>query len=353
MGKCLMNYKISLIVATYNSGDFLNEFLDSIKSQSLGFEDIEVIFVDDASTDDYTLDLLNNFNESYPNVSVIFLDENSGFPGTGRNRGLDLAGGEYVIFADHDDSYVENAFEVMYDKINENDMLISNFNQVFDDKVVKFKSLYKDTPTVCVKNIDEDRNLLKIPAAIWTRLFRKDFLVENNIRFLEGMLCEDVYVATLGCLKADGIIYLSDFYSYNYKIRDSEGNRSTIHIRNRKYIEAMLDGYYEIAKMLEKENKTGYGKEIFRQHLTSWLYTIVLSKLDPNDKKELFEKSYDIFKMYYTQDLYFKKRYNNLVDNILIKDFDKAVVEANKLEKTQENMNDRSFLSRLKRKLGR
>ena len=60
-----MNYKISVIVATYNSGDFLNEFLDSIKSQSLGFEDIEVIFVDDASTDDYTLDLLNNFNESY------------------------------------------------------------------------------------------------------------------------------------------------------------------------------------------------------------------------------------------------------------------------------------------------
>ena len=57
-------YKISVVVATYNSGDFLSEFLDSIKSQSLGFEDIEVIFVDDASTDDYTLDLLNNFNES-------------------------------------------------------------------------------------------------------------------------------------------------------------------------------------------------------------------------------------------------------------------------------------------------
>ncbi len=83
-----MNYKISVIVATYNSGDFLNEFLDSIKSQSLGFEDIEVIFVDDASTDDYTLDLLNNFNESYPNVSVIFLDENSGFPRNWQEQGF-------------------------------------------------------------------------------------------------------------------------------------------------------------------------------------------------------------------------------------------------------------------------
>ena len=348
-----MNYKISVIVATYNSGDFLNEFLDSIKSQTLGFENIEVIFVDDASTDNYTLDLLNNFNEEYSNVSVVFLEDNSGFPGTGRNKGLDLAGGEYVIFGDHDDSYVDNAFEVMYDKINGYDMLISNFNQVFDDKVVKFKSLYKNASEISVKSIDEDRNLLRIPAAIWTRLFRKEFLIENNIRFLEGMLCEDVYVATLGCLKADGIIYLNDFYSYNYKIRDVEGNKSTIHIRNRKYIEAMLDGYYEIAKMLEIQNKTSYGEEIFRQHLTSWLYTIVLSKLGSEDKKELFSKSYDIFKMYYTPDPYFKKIYNNLVSYILNKNFNLAVVEVDKLEKIQENMNNRSFLSRLKNKLRR
>ena len=99
--------------------------------------------------------------------------------------------------------------------------------------------------------------------------------------------------------------------------------------------------------------KIKHGKEIFRQHLTSWLYTIVLSELDSSDKKELFAKSYDIFKMYYTQDPYFKKRYNNLVNNILTKDFDEAVAEANKLEKTQENINNRSFLSRLKNKLRR
>jgi poly(ribitol-phosphate) beta-N-acetylglucosaminyltransferase len=348
-----MNYKISVIVATYNSGDFLNEFLESICSQTMGFENIEVIFVDDASTDRYTLDLLEEFSKKYSNVSVIFLDENSGFPGTSRNKGLDLASGEYVIFADHDDSYENNAFEVMYDKIKENDMLVSNFNQVFDDKTVKFKSLYGDASEISVKSIDDDRNLLRIPAAIWTRLFRKEFLIKNNIRFLEGMLCEDVYVAVLACLKAEGIIYLNDFYSYNYKIRDSKDNKSTIHIRNRKYIQAMLDGYYEIAKMLEYENKTSYGGEIFRQHLTSWLYTIVLSKLGSEDKKELFIQAHDIFKMYYTPDPYFKKRYNKLVDYILNKDFDKAVIEVNKLEKTQKNMNNRSFLSRLKNKLGR
>ena len=134
-------YKISVVVATYNSGDFLNEFLDSIMSQSLGFEDIEVIFVDDASTDSYTLELLHNFDEMYSNVLAVFLDENSGFPGTGRNRGLDLASGEYVIFADHDDSYVENAFEVMYNEITKEnaDFLITNFYKVYENESVKEK----------------------------------------------------------------------------------------------------------------------------------------------------------------------------------------------------------------------
>ena len=349
-----MNYKISVIVATYNSGDFLNEFLDSIKSQTLGFENIEVIFVDDASTDNYTLDLLNNFNEEYSNVSVVFLEDNSGFPGTGRNKGLDLANGEYVIFGDHDDSYVDNAFEVMYDKITKYnaDFLSTNYYKIYEDKVIVEDTVF-DGENIVINNFKDDLRLFDIGPSIWTKLFRKEFLIENNIRFLEGMLCEDVYVATLGCLKADGIIYLNDFYSYNYKIRDVEGNKSTIHIRNRKYIEAMLDGYYEIAKMLEIQNKTSYGEEIFRQHLTSWLYTIVLSKLGSEDKKELFSKSYDIFKMYYTPDPYFKKIYNNLVSYILNKNFNLAVVEVDKLEKIQENMNNRSFLSRLKNKLRR
>ena len=347
----MSDYKISVIVSTYNTGDYLNEFLDSIRSQSIGFENIEVIFVDDKSTDSYTIDLLKGLNQSYSNVKVEFLDNNSGFPGTGRNIGLNLANADYVIFADHDDTYTEDAFEVMCNKIGKNDMLISNFNQVYPNRTVPFKSIYKDSGEIQVLTIDEDKNLLRVPAAIWTRLFRKDFLLENDIFFLEGMLAEDVYVATYSCLKADGIIYLNDFYSYNYKIRDSDDDKSTIHVRNRKYIEAILNGYYKIDEMLISLNKTSYGEIIFKSHLTSWLYTIVLSKISDDDKKELFIKSYDIFNKYYSEDPFFKKRYNRLVDLILNKKFDDAVLESNKLGKTQENMNNRSFISRIKNKL--
>ena len=330
-------YKISVVVPTYNSGNFLITFLDSIKAQTLGFENIEVIFVDDASTDNYTLDLLNNFNEEYSNVSVVFLEDNSGFPGTGRNKGLDLAGGEYVIFGDHDDSYVDNAFEVMYDKINGYDMLISNFNQVFDDKVVKFKSLYKNASEISVKSIDEDRNLLRIPAAIWTRLFRKEFLIENNIRFLEGMLAEDMYVYIYSLFKSKKTVYLDDFCSYNYSIRDVEGNKSTIHIRNKKYLASMVDGYCEIDKLVTKLNKEDYFSKIFKKHFVYWLASLIASDISDDEKRELVVAINPLLKkqVVITPD-FGEKIYSPLTKPILDNDYSRILKNISRIKRSRE-----------------
>ncbi len=346
-------YQITVVIATYNSGNYLNEFMESMKKQSIGFQNIEIIFVDDNSSDENTLNLLKQLDKSYDNVCSVFLDVNSGFPGTGRNVGLNLSNSDYIIFCDHDDTYVENAFEVMLNKIGDNDMLISNFNQVFPDKLVPFKSIYRDTPEIQVSKISVDKNLFRVPAAIWTRLFRKKFLQDNNIKFLEGMLAEDVYVAVNASICANGIIYLNNFYSYNYKIRDNDNDKSTIHLRNRKYIESILNGYYEIDRLLQELNKTSYGKIIFKNHLTSWLYMIVLSNLSDNDKKQLFTKAHSIFIKYYSNDPYFKKRYDKLANLILDGKFDEAVLESNKLKRFQINMNNTGFVSRLKNKLKR
>ena len=106
-------YQITVVIATYNSGNYLNEFMESMKKQSIGFQNIEIIFVDDNSSDENTLNLLKQLDKSYDNVCSVFLDVNSGFPGTGRNVGLNLSNSDYIIFCDHDDTYVENAFEVM------------------------------------------------------------------------------------------------------------------------------------------------------------------------------------------------------------------------------------------------
>ncbi|MDO5848651.1 MAG: glycosyltransferase family 2 protein [Methanobrevibacter sp.] len=344
--------KITVVIPTYNTGHRLYDLFDSIRAQTLGFENIEVIFVDDNSSDDLTLDILDKLN-TFDNVSVVKLKENSGFPGRGRNIGLGMAQGEFVIFSDHDDTYNEDAFEKMYEEMvfNDSDMVVANFNQVNKGKINHFNSGIKERITI--ESFKDDLDIFQIPAAIWTRMFRKEFLTSNDIFFLEGMLCEDVYVATLANFKAKNIVYLPNTYAYNYSIRDSEGDRSTIHLRNRKYIEAILDGYFEICKWLD-ENYPEYGKNIFKKHLTSWIYTIVLSEISDEDRFELFKRAQIIFKKYYREDPYFKGKYNKLVKYILNGDFDQAVAESREIAKNQDNMNHRKGLfKRIKNKFSR
>ena len=330
-------YKISVVVATYNSGDFLNGFLDSIMSQSLGFEDIEVIFVDDASTDSYTLELLHNFDEMYSNVLAVFLDENSGFPGTGRNRGLDLASGEYVIFADHDDSYVENAFEVMYNEITKEnaDFLITNFYKVYENESVKEKTVF-NRENIAVNSFREDLRLFDIAPSILTKLFKKDFLTENNIRFLEGMLAEDLYVYVYALLKSKRTVYLDDFYSYNYSIRDADGNKSTIHIRNKKYLASMVDGYFEIDNLLTKLNNEEFFSNIFKRHFVYWLTSLVASDISDTEKRELVAAINPLLRKQVNITSDFDERiYSPLTKPILAGDYDETVRKITKIKKSR------------------
>ena len=74
--------KITVVIPTYNTGERIYSLFDSILSQTIGFENIEVIFVDDNSSDENTIDILKKL-ETYDNVSAIFLKDNSGFPGRG------------------------------------------------------------------------------------------------------------------------------------------------------------------------------------------------------------------------------------------------------------------------------
>ena len=330
-------YKISVVVATYNSRDFLITFLDSIKSQSLGFDDIEVIFVDDASTDRYTLNLLEEFSKKYSNVSVVFLDENSGFPGTARNKGLDLASGEYVIFGDHDDSYVEDAFEVMYDKIaSENaDFLITNYNKVYENEVIREETLFNGQ-NVVVDNFKEDLRLFDIGPSIWTKLFKKEFLVENNIRFLEGMLAEDMYVYIHALFKSKKTVYLDDFYSYNYSIRDVDGNKSTIHLRNKKYLASMIKGYEKIDKLISNLHFEEYFSNIFKRHFVYWITSLVASDISDTQKRELIVAINPLLKKQVAITPDFDERvYSSLTKPILASDYDKIVKNIGKIKKSR------------------
>lgn len=328
-------YKISVVVPTYNSGLFLNAFFDSMMYQSIGFENIQVIFVDDCSDDEYTLYLLELFDENFSNVKSIFLDENNGFPGRGRNIGIDLSDAQYIIFSDHDDTYTPKAFEVMYNNAvkNDADMTITNYYRIFPNGKKKIETVFNGE-NVLVNDVRDDERFFDIDPAIWCKLFKKDFLLENNIRFLEGMLAEDLYFFIVSLFKSSSTVYLDDFYSYNYHIRNVEGDKSTIHIRNKKYLGKMIEGYYATDKFLNDCGLSEYYADIFNKHFVYWITSLTVSDISDNEKLELISSINYLLKKDVEIFPGFNERiYSSLTKPILEDDYEKTVKNINSIRR--------------------
>ena len=131
-------YKISVIVPVFNVEDTLQNAFDSILNQSIGFKNLEVIFVDDKSTDK-SANIIKSYSKKYNNVKSVILDENSGFAGKPRNIGIENATAPYLMFLDPDDIFLEDACEILYDNINKNNLeLVSgNYNINRDNELVR------------------------------------------------------------------------------------------------------------------------------------------------------------------------------------------------------------------------
>lgn len=112
-------YKISVIMAVYNAGPFLKEAVDSLIMQDIGFENIQLIMVDDGSTDDSPA-ICDEYAQMYPNNIFPVHKENGGVA-SARNEGLKYAEGKYLNFMDSDDKFELDAFKKMYDFFEEHE----------------------------------------------------------------------------------------------------------------------------------------------------------------------------------------------------------------------------------------
>ncbi len=205
----LSEYKISVIIPIYNNEKFIHRTLMSIENQTFGIENIEVMLIDDNSKDN-TYDVIKKYCEKYEGFNAIHIKNGTGSPGTPRNIGLLESSSNYVIFLDHDDLFEINALESLYQLITEYDcdFVYGTYASIDIDKPTKI--VYPHEKHGYFSSIWENKRSIAFPPpSIWTKLFKRDFLINNNVLF-PTMLGEDAIFVSKALINAKGIYYSWD-----------------------------------------------------------------------------------------------------------------------------------------------
>ena len=258
-------YRMSIIIPIFNAELYLKRNLDSILNQYLNFKSIEVIMVDDSSTDG-SAKIMKEYCNKYPkNFKAIFLDENSGYAGKPRNVALSHVNSNYVSFLDADDYVMKNGYKRLYQEIitEDSDIVIGNYTS---DLPSGNKKYYIDAGIASITSINEYSKLkfdsidfnehILASVNIWNKLFKLDVINENKIVFPEGVPAEDSAFLLNYLFNANGIIFVNELVNHYTSLRNTDVDKSVSYLRNKVNIFGRLQSYKFMHDLSKK-----YGKE--------------------------------------------------------------------------------------------
>lgn len=218
-----MDKLISIIIPCYNVEKYIGRCFESLLKQTIGFDKLEIIMVDDRSTD-HTWERLIAIEAEYPeSVMIIHCDEN-GHQGRARNIGLQYASAPYVGYVDSDDWIEPDMYEKMYERITAykcDIVMCQNWRDTaFSDQLLAPKLTGNADRMLEIDTVEKRRTFIacgSIGYGVWDKLFTRDFLIQNNIFFPEGLAYEDHFFATLLYFYAKKI-YIIEERLYHYYV---------------------------------------------------------------------------------------------------------------------------------------
>ena len=255
--------KVSVIIPVYNSEKYLNKCIDSVLSQS--YRNIECILIDDGSSDTSSV-MCDYYRDSDPRVLVVH-QENTG-QGGARNRGLNIATGDYVLFIDNDDYLPSD--EVINDMIcaiGENDILISK-EKIFGKDVspelldAKAKHIsYTGGGYLCAM-----LQMGLYTGTVWSKLYKKALFVEHNILFRGNLICEDEDIIPRLYYETEKFAFLEKKCYERFKNPDSQTNKMDEKTFLRKASDRITVSI-QLKKYFDEKNLTKQQKRILCKHI--------------------------------------------------------------------------------------
>ena len=263
--------KISVIIPMYNAEKYLGVCLESLLIQT--FQDFEVIVVDDCSTDNSCAVAESYLERFGGRLKIISLEENTGSGAVPRNVGFEHARGKYIYFMDNDDLLIDIALETLYNYAEKNLATIVCMSKYFscDEELVP-KNLTAQTwgadfipDEAFFEPYDLTQRVEKIMRfsfiwAPWGKFLRRDFLIDNGIKFLPMTIAEDViWTLELTCLAKNFLRISEPLYVYRE-------NKSSIMRRTQTPKQMIIFRTNPLIKGIDYLEEFMRGQEFFREN---------------------------------------------------------------------------------------
>ena len=275
-----MDYKITVTIPCHNSESTIKRCINSVINQTIGFENIELILYDNASSDS-TRKIIQDYANKFDNIRIFFSDTDSGFPGTSRNKGIQEASSKYIMFIDSDDEYDPNICELYYNEMESTnvDVITCKFNNIDD---VNNRFIKNDEKSLEKIRIDKDV-LYFNEFMIWNKIYKKSILKENNLLFPDDSYGEDFYFCKLYLLHCNSLILFSNYYGYNRFVQIESKSRNWELSELTEILNLNQKMYNEL---LEYHN-IDYSR-LYREQIQSYIYKLYSLNI-LNNKSEIIE----------------------------------------------------------------
>lgn len=288
--------KISIIIPVYNSEKYLSFCLESILKQT--YKNFEIIAIDDGSVDK-SLDILKDYEKKYKNIRV-YHQENKGV-GKTRNKGLTYVTGEYFTFCDNDDYLEEDYLESFISANDKNyDILVSGYIR----KSYSGKVLF-------TRKLDDKPLSLYIQQACWGKLYKTDFIKQNNICFLDSKIADEFYFNVISYNKTNKIKILPTT-KYHWMFNDD--SLSNTDNKKLNYVDELLDNLEIIDNKLSDIKEKDY--ELIQYFYLRTIIYYLLFSCKKVPKNKIYSSYSKMFSWLDKKGInYSKNKYLSIIEN--------------------------------------
>lgn len=293
--------ELSVIVPIHNNGTYLEEKCFASLKRSSSFNKMEIIFVNDGSTDETTIKIINRLRRRHPDIVYYEFETGSGSASRPRNKGARIASTDYITYLDPDNEACGDGFHQLLEVIkNQNvDMVVGNIIKEDNDRRVAGK--YTGT----IKKYNNDRLLIENPReylinagmrvqSIQALIVKTSVIVDNDLIMVEGAAGQDTMFFQELVLNCDRIQGLNKFIHVYYAAVAG----SVTNTVSKKFFEKYYKLEIERIPFLESYNLIDvYLKERYNFYIRKW-YKPRMDRVDISERKEAIEKFFEIISLY-------------------------------------------------------